>query len=629
MQKIARSDKIKVGAFIICSITLFSSLFFSNQILNQNQIQEEENLVAIWSLYAVTDEIESPFDIWVSKPAFSNKTKFPVYILIHGDILGPESLNVLTHELIRQEYMVVSIGIQEFSVYPTLIQLNVALNFILERDDVNTDQIGIFGHSRGSIFAILFGIMRADYIKSVVSGNFANWDLYYQYANFMASKTKDFNYILDFSIPHNILFLLNSKDRKLEPTPTRFLDEMLKENYTDATKFYGNFSEGTARQFLYSNSSFGHLSSLYDEEQIKILINWTNSALNYDSGLSVGEIDVLSIKNYVSINFFFFVFDIILVFIISFLLIKSIIFQNKKVLPLLSKLKNSIVPRPELENEGIMSERDKEDTLRYLDRIPFEVKYEEHSQIIKSFNQKDFKKKILIFLGVIYLAFIIIKIPIIPIPQSFLVSSIVPLFRIRLFSRYIYYILDLFFPFTYIWFWLLIFALLTWSFLRKEKLTRIGKYSGNNYVLGLFNGLEIFLILASLNLLILDRFFGVSFSEFFLRNGLSTYLLLYLINLFVFEFFSRIIKEDSLKYWKMVGIQFIVYFPIIFPEILNPSPILEMYFCIILLIFLNPWLYKLFKNIKVISLCNYLLMVFFFSLFYFENRASWEGKLFY
>ena len=276
-----------------------------------------------------------------------------------------------------------------------------------------------------------------------------------------------------------------------------------------------------------------------------------------------------------------------------------------------------------------MTEEDKEEILEYMGKIPFVEKYEKHSQTIKTFNQKDYKKKIVIFLCIIYLCSILVKIPIIPMPKSFLLSSVIPLFRVKFISRYIYYILDSFFPFTYVWLWLLIFALLTWGFLRKEKLTRIGKYSGKNYVLGLFIGLEIFLIIAGLSLLILDSFFGISFSEFFLRNGLSTYLLLYLINLFVFEFFSRIIKENNFKYWKMVGFQFIVYFPIIFPEILNPSPIFEMYFCIILLIFLNPWLYKLFKNVKVISLCNYLLMVFFFSLFYFENRAGWEGKLFY
>jgi len=396
MQKLSRSDKIKVGVFIICSITLFGSLYFSNQILNQNQIQEEENLVATWSLFATTDEIESPFDIWISKPAFSNKTQFPVYILIHGDIVGPESLNALTYELIKQEYMVVSVDIQEFSVYPTLIQLNAALNYILSRDDVNSDQIGIFGHSRGGIFATLFGIMRPDYIKSVVIGNFANWDLYFQYANFMASKPKDFTYTLDFSIPHNILFLLNSNDKKLETTPARFLDEMLNMNYTDVTTFYGNFTEGTARQFKYSDSSFGHLSSLYDGDQINFLINWTNSALNYDPTLSDDEIDFLSIRNYVIINFLLFIFDIILVFIISFLLIKFIVFQNKNVLPLLVKLKNSIFSTPELENESIMTEEDKKETLIiYLDKIPFEEKYENDSQIIKSFNQKDFKKKLL------------------------------------------------------------------------------------------------------------------------------------------------------------------------------------------------------------------------------------------
>lgn len=629
MQKLSRNDKINVGVFIICSIILLSSFYFSNQILFQNQIQEEENLVAIWSLYTVTDDIESPFDIWISKPAFSNKTQFPVYILIHGDIFGPESLNALTQELVKQEYMVVAVSIQEFSVYPTLIQLNVALNYILSRDDVISDQIGIFGHSRGSIFAILFGIMRPDYIKSVVSGNFANWDLFYRYANYMALKSKDFNYTLDFSIPHNILFLLNSKDRKLEDTPTQFLDEMLNVNYTDVTKFYGNFTEGTARQFQYSVSLFGHLSSLYDEDQINFLINWTNNALNYDPMPTNGEINFLSIKNYVTLNFLLFIFDILLVVIISFLLIKSIVFQNKNVLPLLSKIKNGIFPTPDLENEGIMTEEDKEEILEYMGKIPFVEKYEKHSQTIKTFNQKDYKKKIVIFLCIIYLCSILVKIPIIPMPKSFLLSSVIPLFRVKFISRYIYYILDSFFPFTYVWLWLLIFALLTWGFLRKEKLTRIGKYSGKNYVLGLFIGLEIFLIIAGLSLLILDSFFGISFSEFFLRNGLSTYLLLYLINLFVFEFFSRIIKENNFKYWKMVGFQFIVYFPIIFPEILNPSPIFEMYFCIILLIFLNPWLYKLFKNVKVISLCNYLLMVFFFSLFYFENRAGWEGKLFY
>ena len=628
MQKLTRADKIKLGVFIICSITLLGSFYFSNQLLSQNQIQEEENLDAIRSLYAVTEENESPFDIWITKPSFSNKTQFPVYILIHGDILGPESLNALTYELIKQEYMVVSICIQEFSVYPTLIQLNETLNYILSRDDVNSDQIGIFGHSRGSIFAILFGVMRPDYIKSVTSGNFANWDTYYQYANFMASKSKDFNYNLDFSIPHNLLFLLNSEDKKLEINPTRFLDEMSM-NYTDVTDFYGNFSAGTARQFKISESIFGHLSSLYDEDQINFLINWTNSALNYNPTPIDNENEFLSIRNYVIINFVLFIFDIILGLIISFLLIKGIVFQNKRILPFLSKILNSIFSTPDLENESIMTEKDKEDTLIYLDKIPFEEKYKEHSQIINSFNQKEFKKKIVISLSIIYLIFILVKIPIIPLPKSFLLSSTIPLFRINFISRYIYYILDSFFPFTYIWLWLLIFAILIWVFLRKEKLIRIGKYSGKNYVLGLFNGFEIFLIIASLNLLILDRFFGVSFSEFFLRNGLSTYLLLYLINLYVFEFFSRIIKEDIFKYWKMVGFQIIVYFPIIFPEILNPSPIFEMYFCIILLIFLNPWFYKLFKSVKVISLCNYLLMVFFFSLFYFENRASWEGTLFY
>ena len=90
------------------------------------------------------------FAVKIYRPAgLESQTPLPVCILLHGDKVGPESLNLLKKSLIRAQMMVVVLDIDTLSLTGAIAQLNVTLNYLLTRHNLDATKIGVFGRLAG------------------------------------------------------------------------------------------------------------------------------------------------------------------------------------------------------------------------------------------------------------------------------------------------------------------------------------------------------------------------------------------------------------------------------------------------------------------------------------------------
>ena len=130
----------KVSLLIFCIILFFSSIELYQNKLYENRDIEQIPLNAIYS-YQVRNDHDIDFEINVIKPYDSNKTQFPVCILLYGDIVKEESMNFVIKALLSNGYMAIQVDFYPYSIFPTLNQLNETLEYLLTRSDVNKDQI--------------------------------------------------------------------------------------------------------------------------------------------------------------------------------------------------------------------------------------------------------------------------------------------------------------------------------------------------------------------------------------------------------------------------------------------------------------------------------------------------------
>jgi hypothetical protein len=101
-------------------------------------------------------------------------------------------------------------------------------------------------------------------------------------------------------------------DSKNTGNPELFLYNITIGKYSQSNQFFGNYSDGSARELFLSKGIFGHTSSIFDPQVIYYEIAWMNNAMD----LHFSHNSVYSIFRVVLLTFILFIIEIVLLIII-------------------------------------------------------------------------------------------------------------------------------------------------------------------------------------------------------------------------------------------------------------------------------------------------------------------------
>ncbi|MHA1729313.1 MAG: alpha/beta hydrolase family protein [Promethearchaeota archaeon] len=317
---------------IIIIIIFIGICFPSLLLIRYNFLYESEDLEIVKINYdyynpTTTEILSEKSFIKIIKPVTKTINKFPICILLHGDLVDSHSMNFLKSELLNNQFMVVLVDILKYNVKHYFF-LNTTLNYLLTRDDVNTSQIGILGHSRGSHYALHFGSMRSESINAVICGNFGNfyniyhdgYDIYYQnvmnnVSNIFSETPLNTSKIPEISL-NNLLLSTDQLDPEHERIFNNYLLNFTGSNFNNTNIIYGNFINGTAREIYITTSIFGHYSAISHPDAIYKEVSWLNMAFGINNSVNNYQMMVFKIYLILFINILLFILGFSLVGII-------------------------------------------------------------------------------------------------------------------------------------------------------------------------------------------------------------------------------------------------------------------------------------------------------------------------
>jgi hypothetical protein len=351
----------------------FSSLLFMSQYSTLVDYRNEENkfLETKYLNPYYNESFFEEFEIKITKPSMTDDAKFSTIILLNGDLPDLPVLLILKKQLVKNNFIVVTIeGLDKYNpeVY---FKLNETLNYLLKRNDVKPDQIGIFGHSRGAHYALHFGSMRSDSINSVICGNFGTLTTFYNDYYRFYIKYNDWNHTReiknkllsdpfnqsiqefnDLSLlshknpPKNLLLVSNPWDFRSERNFGSHLSNLTDGETYEINRQYGAFFDNNAKKIIISQSFsqkiFGHTSSTLANKVIYEEINWFKQSFNQKLDGLTSESIFIDVMNFIiAILIGIFVCLIIIKYLIKFgglafiLRFDARIFKNNKKIKLL------------------------------------------------------------------------------------------------------------------------------------------------------------------------------------------------------------------------------------------------------------------------------------------------------
>ncbi|MHA1728792.1 MAG: alpha/beta hydrolase family protein [Promethearchaeota archaeon] len=286
---IIKIRKISILGILCLSLFIIMQLYFDGF-----QDQESKTINIEYFDPTLNEVIRYDRSINIIKPINSNVEKFPVVIMIHGELVDSNTMANIKLEFLHNDYMVILLDC-EFG-YKLIIELNTTLNYLITRTDVNSSQIGIIGHSRGAHYAFHMAWMRDDIIGAVIGLNFGSFGQifldYYEYYNRFINLTidfgdflKEFTFPISLTSPRNMFLLTNLYEPQRKTRSYYYIDELIlwDEQFNEYNTYSGDFQEGTARVLEINPSFFMHLSGLLDSNAIYKQINWMNNALSIEN----------------------------------------------------------------------------------------------------------------------------------------------------------------------------------------------------------------------------------------------------------------------------------------------------------------------------------------------------------
>ena len=641
----------KVSLLVFCIILFFSSIELYQNELYENRDIEKVQLNAIYSRHVRNDH-NIDFEINVIKPNDSNKTQFPVCILLYGDTVKEESMNFIIKALLKNGYMAIQVDLQPYSIFPTLNQLNETLEYLLTRSDVNKDQISILGHSRGGLYALLFGTLRDDYINAVICGNFADWE-YFSLMSRIMNQSIDFSFSMGTSKPNNVLFTLDRNDERTELDTEEFLNNLTNFQFSQSEQLFGNFSDGTAREVFLTSSYLSHASTLFDPSAISKEITWLNQALDpiYEYSMSKSLLIKQEMVSFSQISIIFLAIECFLAYIIFGILIWILSYQDfliKRILNYFSGLykifSDKWMENKKKKNYPVKEENrnleEKTKSQKYSNhhetiwQIYKEVSvkdqklirkkkndndyFQEHKEIIQNMSSHDYILTLIKYISVIWLSSLIFKLLL---GQNWTSNlsylSEFSLIFVNYFSNPTFIIFDEFFRFAFIELFLFVFIMANYYVLKKKKLKKIGDYTVTHTLKGFLISTEMFFTYILFLSLLSRDFLGLIAPSINMRNIIIMLPFFYYVNLFAFDFAHLRYLGSKYENLKSIGIQLLIYIPMLVPEIFLHQFLPELYIGLIAIIIINPIIYKLFKNFTILAFFDYFFMIQTFTYLHF------------
>jgi len=635
----------------LCLISLGPLIIISEYRVKNNIVIEEITLETHYIHPIRKTNIYSDFQIQILTPKNQGNgenpsTLFPVCIILHGDTIGPESTIMVQRELIDNGFLVVMMKIDSYELYQTIHDLNNTLTYVMTRNDINSSQICMYGHSRGGLYSMLFGAVRKDVIRGVISANYAEWDGYYHQVRVLSATIVP-NFLLNYS-PSGVLFVLDENDKR-QPNESR--------------EFFTKWLRSTDFNVFLSSTSYGHASGAYYSEAIYTEITWLNSILGRELPYPAEEVTsfhgLASIRKNISTTLIMLGIEIVLLILI----LRNVIwlFSNQKMYytkfhqiwkrqlkkyrlnrttikehlgrnksPPTSSSLSSEQPLPLLpireENDGgnklwrharLWMKHDA--TIKNPGLLDDRQLHQKYQSLIAELTTSNFSARMLITLGSIFCFQLFLTLFWSKQIEQFYLGSMVVLYLEDVLGQNTSVIVDSSFKIPFMWYWIGLFIFIGYYQIRTKELHELGDYSNNHTLRGWGVALEIFLVFYFLLYLISHNFVGNLLELLAMRNIIAFLLFLKFFNLFTLEFFYDRIKNSKLVYWKSATLNalllgFITLFGyIVSDEGLN-LPLLVGFACVV---FLNPTIYRFSENSKTATLLDYLLMITIFALFRF------------
>lgn len=650
--------------FIICFVTL---IFI--QKIHMYGFQDTE-IVDLETTYVDPDTnwtYTINFEVNVVKPILPSIKEFPVCILLHGDGVKWQSMNMIKLEFLYNGYMTVLLNIRHQP--EDFLILNDTLDYLLGRADVNKDQICIMGASHGATYALSFAAMRNDSISAVVLGNFPElfyfytdyFEYYLKYVNsntsvdaedltryvlnpdnhvgYIPDELKNISLPISKNNPKNILLATNSYDYAPEYPLGLYMELLTDGETTQIEQLYGNYQDGSARELYVSKTFFMHVSSMVCPQSMYKITSWANSAFGIDNPHNQYRYTELRVSTEISILVFLYIFGGLTALTACGFLLKQEKFikdfKNKR-----KRLKEGVVKTEDIA-ENLSGNDNNSDIIQ--DSV-------DQGQNLNLPGNKDLIKKlikylliaecILIFFYFIYWNFLSLWFY-----DNNLTSYITMLFSPS--GGFSYYgasaspynfpeayfftpvahlgfsissvLINNRFPFTFMVFWTI--ALV--CFLRNKTVQQAGfnkirDYSINDFLKAAIIAIEVYILFHFVGLITLFDITGIYPGVIAFTNIFLAIFILVHLNQITFKLFY---KEHSIFFsipnFKMIGMTLLLYLPFIIPIIL-----FSFYYFYLLpvagvisIAFLNPVLKRKGFDLLTITIIDYFQILIISSLF--------------
>jgi pimeloyl-ACP methyl ester carboxylesterase len=626
----------------IIMMCTFASLFIGFLIIqsimyNSNRTTQNVVISGTYTSVDYSDPIGFYTNIKIVKSIdYDEGVQHPAVILLHGDGSNSRFFNNIQIELLRFGYCLALIDVSYFSM-DIFLYLNETLNYLLEQPDIDPDRIGVLGHSHGAHYGTLFSTMRNESINAVVCANWGNYDYWYDdyypyYRNFVAkngslsTSYSTFKYNngtlqlpMNLNSQSNLLMVSDRNDNRPDLPLEDYLMNYTENVYNQANVFYGDFSDGSARELIASNSMFGHGSSLFLPDALYKEIEWFNLAFNIDPTTVYSSPNIqITFLNFIS-YFGFLTVALLLISGIGFIgqILPDIVNQKKSLKSTYMRLLNKRLENHAIQEQNKELEQAKENS-QSLALIQAQTTISD-DMILKrnDIATDELNKKFvfsIIFLAVIFSIYMFIKDFILPYSNVYYNLENLPIYILGSFG-FESWQLNMFFsnfPFSLMFFWIIGLFIMDYKLLKGVILKLLFGSSLKSLLYELILGVEIYILLFLVFRTSFDLFLGGIIEPIYLRNLLFGIFVFY----FIFRGYSSIylkIPNKSGKYLKAVLLNVVIYSCFFLPETINYglSTISFHLLAIVFLSLMNPHLLEKRVPILVLSLINFFGFIFF------------------
>jgi len=220
-------------------------------------------------------------------------TQLPAVIIIHGTSATKEMMRAFSQGYAELGFLTLSVDLHghgasegrlnedDTSENEGQTDLNDGLamyNYLLTRDDVDTQQLSILGHSRGGRAAVMTSLETGAFNATIVIG-------------YPLTEVNHTRYQAE--LDTNLLMAVGKYDELFDPADARSsLSQIAGTSITEG-ETYGSFSDRTARKLVITNTD--HLFEAFDTQIVEQTFDWISHSTGYHPQLIADSVNTLKL----------------------------------------------------------------------------------------------------------------------------------------------------------------------------------------------------------------------------------------------------------------------------------------------------------------------------------------------